>query len=101
MSWCQLTRHGVVIALYVQPSAKKTEVVGEHDGALKIKLAAPPVDGKANLAVTKWLAETLDVPRKAVTLLNGTTSRHKSFAVDVKLCSVEQARTRLLPTSSD
>lgn len=101
VAWCEQTRNGIVIALAVQPNAKHTQVVGEYDGALKIKLAAPPVDGKANETALKWLAEQLNVPRKAVTLLSGMTSRRKSFAIDAAYCTVEQVQAKLLPAATE
>ncbi len=70
-----------VLALYCQPGAKKTEVQGEHDGRLKIRLAAPPVEGKANDALILWLSKTLDVNRSAIELLAGDLSRLKRVKV--------------------
>lgn len=67
----------VTLTLHIQPGAKKTEIAGEHGDALKIRLAAPPVDGKANAALLAYLAETLGVAKSAVTLKSGQTSRRK------------------------
>jgi uncharacterized protein (TIGR00251 family) len=61
----------------VVPGAKRTEVVGLHDGALRLRLAAPPVDGKANAALIAWLAHELGLPRRDVSLLRGDTARRK------------------------
>ena len=72
---------GAVLTLHIQPGAKKTGVVGEYGDALKIRLAAPPVDGKANEALLRFVAETLDLPRSAVTLKSGHTSRRKVLEV--------------------
>lgn len=69
------------LALYCQPGAKKTEVQGEHDGRLKIRLAAPPVEGKANDALILWLSKTLGVNRSAIELLAGDLSRLKRVRV--------------------
>jgi uncharacterized protein (TIGR00251 family) len=85
----------VRVAVHVQPNAKKTEVLGLHDGALKIRLAAPPVDGKANEALVKFLAERLDVPKSAVTLTHGQSGRKKLF--EVRGRTEEQAVAALLP----
>lgn len=68
---------GVRLHLYVQPGGKKSEVLGEHDGALKIRIQAPPVEGKANAAVVEFVAELLGVPRSRVTLIRGEKSRQK------------------------
>jgi len=75
----------LVLALHVQPGAKRTEVAGAHGDALKIRLAAPPVDGKANAALLRFLAEAFGVPRHAVTLLRGETSRQKTVRVEAPL----------------
>ncbi len=70
------------LSIRVTPKARKTtcEGVGE-DGVWRIRLAAPPVDGKANTALLRWLAETLDLPRNALSLLSGERSRHKVVGV--------------------
>ena len=70
-----------VLALYCQPGAKKTEVQGEHDGRLKIRLAASPVEGKANDALILWLSKTLGLNRSAIELLAGDLSRLKRVRV--------------------
>ena len=72
---------GVLIRLHVQPGAKRSEVVGRYGDALKVRIQAPPVDGKANLAVIEFLAKALKVPKKNVGLVSGETSRSKSFFV--------------------
>ena len=64
-------KEGVEIAIYVQPGARATEVSGEHDGALKLRIHAPPVDGKANAAVVAFLALKLDVARARIALISG------------------------------
>ncbi|MFZ2269382.1 MAG: DUF167 domain-containing protein [Azonexus sp.] len=69
------------LTLHIQPGAKKTEFAGLHGDALKIRLAAPPVEGKANEALVKFLAEVLHLPKSAVTLKSGQTSRRKVLEV--------------------
>ena len=78
-----LKRHGdtLTLTLHIQPGAKKTEVAGEHGDALKIRLAAPPVDGKANAALLEFIADKLGVAKSAVTLKTGQTSRRKVVEV--------------------
>jgi len=71
----------LTLTLHIQPGAKKTEFAGLHGDALKIRLAAPPVDGKANEALLKFLAEVLHLPKSAVTLKSGQTSRRKVLEV--------------------
>ncbi|MCK9987010.1 MAG: uncharacterized protein AzoDbin1_03482 [Azoarcus sp.] len=72
----------VVLTLHIQPGAKKTEFVGLHGEALKIRLAAPPVDGKANAALCAFLADFCGVPKSAVSLVSGETSRAKRVRID-------------------
>lgn len=73
----------VVLDISVSPNAPRTEVTGWHDGALRLRLAAPPVDGAANEALRKWLAHQLGVPQSQVELLRGQTSRRKQWAIDI------------------
>jgi len=75
--WCHANAEGVVLDLYVQPNAKVTEATGEHDGALKIRLHAPPVDGRANEALLVWLAGRLSLTRRQIILKSGQSSRRK------------------------
>ncbi len=79
----------LILKLHVQPGAKKTGVVGLHGDALKIKLAVPPVEGKANLALIAFLAWHFTVPRKNVTLLSGEHSRQKLIRIEQPGCDPE------------
>lgn len=81
MSWLRADGDGVMLTLHIQPGAKKTEVAGLHGDALKIRLAAPPVDGKANEALVAFVAKTLGVPKANVELVSGQTSRAKRLRV--------------------
>lgn len=67
----------LTLTLHIQPGAKRTEAVGLHGDALKIRLAAPPVEGKANTALLQFLAGTFGVPLRQVTLKQGVKSRRK------------------------
>jgi uncharacterized protein (TIGR00251 family) len=83
-SWLKLEdRAGLtyILALHCQPGAKKTEIQGEHDGRLKIRLAAPPVEGKANDALIAWLSKILKINRSHIELLAGDLSRLKRVKV--------------------
>lgn len=83
MAWIRDTGDGaVVLSLHVQPGAKKTECVGPHGDAMKLRLAAPPVDGKANAELVAFLARFCGVARSAVTLVSGETSRAKRVRVE-------------------
>jgi uncharacterized protein (TIGR00251 family) len=79
----------VIIDISVSPNAKRTELVGWHDGALRVRLAAPPVDGAANEALRKWLAKELDVPQSQLELLRGASGRRKQWAVEAPLPQVQ------------
>jgi len=72
----------IVIDISVSPNAKKTELVGWHDGALRIRLAAPPVEGAANDALRKWLAKELGLTQSSVELLRGASGRRKQWALN-------------------
>lgn len=71
----------VLVNVHVMPNAAMTRAQGQHDGALRVRLHAPPVDGKANLTLQAWLADTLGIPKSAVELLRGSTSRRKQLRV--------------------
>ena len=75
------TAEGVVLTLKVIPRASVNAVAGVQADALKLKVTAPPVDSAANAEVVRFLAEILEVPRGAVQLLRGATSRHKQVRV--------------------
>ncbi len=80
-AWLREDAEGVVLELYVQPRASRTHVVGEHEGRLKLQLAAPPVDGEANAALVEFLADALEVRKADVVLLRGETGRRKTVRV--------------------
>lgn len=80
----------LLISVHAQPGASKSQIVGLHGEALKIKIKAPPVDGKANIAIAEFLAETLGVAKSAVSLESGRTGHHKVFRV--KNISLEVAQ---------
>lgn len=69
------------ILVHVVPRARKTEVAGRHGDAIKIRVAAPPVDGAANAELCRFLAERLGVPRAAVRIASGAASRRKTVEV--------------------
>ena len=79
--WARDLPGGVELDLLIQPRASRTRVVGEHDGRLKVQLAAPPVDGEANAALVEFLAEALRVRKADVTFARGETGRRKTVRV--------------------
>ena len=70
------------LVVHVQPRARRTELAGGHGDAIKVRLAAPPVDGAANDELVRFLAESLGVPRRAVRIAAGRTSRRKTVEID-------------------
>jgi uncharacterized protein len=81
-SWLRRDGNDLVLTLHIQPNAKRTEFAGLHGDAMKLRLAAPPVDGKANAVLCAFLAEFCGVPKSAVTLVSGETSRAKRVRVE-------------------
>lgn len=86
-------REGVRLAVRVQPRAAQSEVAGLFGDRIRIRLAAPPVDGAANEALVRFLAETFGLPSRAVTITGGHASRSKT--VVVAGVSVAEAAARL------
>ena len=84
---------GVLINIRVVPRASKNEISGEMDGAIKIRLQSPPVDGKANKALIDFLSELLGVSKSSVAILSGETSRNKR--VHVRGIELVEARRRI------
>ncbi len=73
----QDTKDGAILTVHIQPKASTTECVGIHGNAIKIRVAAPPVDGAANEELIRFLARTLSLPLAAVHIESGTSGRHK------------------------
>jgi uncharacterized protein (TIGR00251 family) len=80
-AWLREEAGAVTLELLVQPRASRTRVAGEHDGRLKVQLAAPPVDGEANAALVEFLAGALGVRKGDVAVLRGETGRRKTVRV--------------------
>lgn len=81
VEWYRCNGEVITLTLHIQPGAKRTEIVGLHGDALKIKLSAPPVDGCANEALLKFIAELFDVPLRQVEIRQGKQSRRKVVLV--------------------
>jgi uncharacterized protein (TIGR00251 family) len=79
---CTVNDGGIVINLNIQPRAAKNELCGIHDNSLKIRLTSPPVDGAANKLCREFLSEIFSVPKSAVEIISGETSRHKRVKVN-------------------
>lgn len=92
LPWLKAVAGGVELSVLVQPRASRTKLVGEHDGRLKIALAAPPVDGEANAALIEFVSDTLGVRKSDAVLLDGATGRRKRLLIrGVTLAAATQA----------
>lgn len=87
--WYRRNGDVVTLTLHVQPGAKRSEIAGLHGDALKIRLAAPPVEGRANEALLKLMGDLFDVPVRQVELKQGGQSRHKVVAIEGSLIEPE------------
>lgn len=81
MNAIQLHGNQVVLTIHVTPRASKDEVRGFHGNAIKIRLRAPPVEGKANRELIRFLSRKLDIPARQIALLTGKSGRHKRVSV--------------------
>ena len=81
MSWITADANGVVLTIKATPSSSNDGVAGVEGEWLRVRLRAPPVDGKANAALVRWLAGWLGVPRQAVEMVSGSTARIKRVRV--------------------
>lgn len=79
LEWMNETAGGVELRIKAVPRASKNEIQGLHDGALKVRLTTPPVDGKANQALIKFLSKQLAVSKSQIELVQGETSRLKTL----------------------
>jgi hypothetical protein len=78
----------VSVDVHVTPNAPRTQADGLHDGALRVRLNAPPVEGRANEALVEWLARTLGVSRAQIELARGATGRRKQLRVNATAAAV-------------
>jgi uncharacterized protein (TIGR00251 family) len=92
------SKQGVTLAVHVVPRSARTEIVGIHGEALRIRLSAPPAKGAANAALIALVAKTLGVPQRRVEIVSGPTSRRKVLAVSG--ISREAAERRLAQSLS-
>lgn len=83
MNWYRRENNGkLILSLYIQPGAKNTQFAGLHGDALKISLAAPPIEGKANKALIKFLADCFQVSANQVSIKRGAHSRYKLVEIE-------------------
>jgi uncharacterized protein (TIGR00251 family) len=79
--WCRRSQNGWTLAVHVQPGARRSEVAGLHGDRLRIRIAAPAVDGRANAALEAFVAEALGIAKASVTVSRGERSRQKTVAI--------------------
>jgi uncharacterized protein len=92
--------HGVSLRIHVQPRASKNELAGVHEGSLKVRLTAPPVEGEANKECIKFVAKLLGVPKSSIEIVQGLKSRQKTLLVhDTTLERVRSIIQDYLPAS--
>lgn len=80
--WYRRDGETTLLTLHVQPGAKRNEIVGLHGDALKVRLAAPPVDGQANEMLLKFISECMRIGRRQVSIKHGEQSRRKVVVVE-------------------
>jgi uncharacterized protein (TIGR00251 family) len=85
------------VAIKVIPNAPRSEIVGRLGDALKVKIHAPPVEGRANDALCAFLAEALGLPRRAITVIRGETARQKVIAIESLTRAEFDAKLGLTP----
>ena len=89
------TKDGVILSVHVQPKASTTECVGIHGDALKIRVAAPPIDGAANDELIRFVARRLSIPPTLVQIHSGTSGRHKRVLIKGATSQLVMARLGL------
>jgi uncharacterized protein len=78
----QRDTQSLLLDLAIQPGAKRCEWIGLHGAAIKIRIQAPPIDGRANRALIEFLAEEFATPKSRITVIRGETNRSKTVRID-------------------
>ena len=94
--WLSRTDGGYRLAVQVSPNAKKTEIVSSDGETLRIKLQAPPVDGKANESLVQFIAKKLRTPKRNVTITHGLSAKRKLLEIGLPDTSEEELEKQLL-----
>ena len=77
MEYYKINKDTITLSLYIQPGSKKNEWVGIYDGLPKLKIAAQPIEGKANKEIIEFLSDYLDIPKSLISIKSGDTGRRK------------------------
>jgi uncharacterized protein (TIGR00251 family) len=96
-AWLRVNDGGFDLDIHVQPAARRSQVVGEHGRRLKLAVRAPPIEGRANLAVRELIAQCLGVRVSAVQLVSGEGGRDKRVRVAGGSLTCREVAARLLP----
>jgi hypothetical protein len=94
--WCVGTDDGVRLLVQITPNAKRSEVIGVLDDMLKIRLHAQPIEGKANEALIRFVADSLGIPKSTVHLVRGHTAKRKTLTVSAAGMTVEAVKLALV-----
>jgi len=97
--WCCAVPAGIRLAVQITPNAKKTEVIGVLGDVLKVRLQAQPIEGKANDALIRYIANVLDVSKSMVSITQGLTNKRKTIEVSQSGLSVDAVKQVFLPAS--
>ena len=95
MSLYYICPNGLTVCLYVQASAKTSVLDGTHDGRLKVRIASPPVDGKANKTLIKFMSALCGIPKSRVLLVKGEKSRKKDIFLQVDPDDIDRVLVNL------
>jgi len=98
--WCNALADGVRLAVQITPNAKNTEVIGLLVDVLKIRLQAQPIEGKANEALIRYIADTLHVPKRAVHITHGQTSKRKMLEIKASHLTLAQVQLAFFPANT-
>lgn len=90
MKWLNKTKDGFVIKIHVVPNSSKTQVIGEHGDRLKVKIKAPPVDGKANAEVIEFFSKFFGLKKNQVEIIVGETSKSKNILLRSETLDIEK-----------
>jgi uncharacterized protein (TIGR00251 family) len=99
-AWCSEVPGGIRLAVQIVPNAKKNEIIGLQADALKIRLHAQPVEGKANDALIRYMADLLSIPRSVVSITHGQTNKRKIIEIHAANLTVDAVRSVFLPTEN-
>lgn len=98
--WCTAVPGGIRLAVQITANAKKSEVIGLLADVLKIRLQAQPIEGRANEALIRYIADTLHVPKSAVHITHGQTNKRKMLEIMAPHLTLERVQLAFLPAGS-